>query len=332
MDTVLHVSAELVGFAIFFSSLTGAIFQLVGGEVCDRLGRKPVFVIGLVLLVLSFLCLGWAVSTNAPYIYHLVFLLLTRIATGLFRPMPNVIAADIVPAERRLEAFSLLRIGLNMGFALGPLVGGVMAVFSYASMFYFTAITATIYMFLVIVFIGDTRTCKPSGRLGFKDLSAIARDRPFMAFAVLTFLIGIFYSQMYTPLSIYAKGFAGLGEPEIGTMFAINGSMVVLIQYPITLLTEKYRLTTAMGIGAILYALGFTLVGFSHGMLMIGFCVFVVTMGELCFMPSSTTLTTNLSTGERRGRYIGCVLCALGFFYLKRLVPVEKDAAGYIEL
>ncbi len=361
------VSAGLVGFAMFASSFVGAVFQFVGGEMCDRLGRRFTFILGLLALIASFLLLGWAVNARAPYGLYLLFLCLTRVATGLFRPIPNIIATDLVPVNRRLEAFSLLRIGQNAGFALGPIVGGFMALLSYTSMFYFTALTSSIYLVLVALFIGDTRTCMPSTRFTLKDVGKIAADRPFMAFSLLVFLVTVVYSQMYSPLSMYAKGFVGLSEPEVGLLFAINGTMVVVAQYLVTRMTDALRLTTSMGLGVALYALGFGLIAFSHSFLMLGLCVFIVTLGELTYMPPSTTLTANLSSGESRGRYqgfsgltstlgfavgplIGGMLldrlpsfemwlivglsgigCALGFIYLKRLIPEEKDGAKLVD-
>jgi len=361
------VSAGLVGFAMFVSSFVGAIFQFVGGEMCDRLGRRFTFILGLAILITSFLLLGWAVGAKANYGLYLLILCMTRVATGLFRPIPNIIATDLVPSEKRLETFSLLRIGQNAGFALGPMVGGFMALLSYSSMFYFTAITSSIYLFLVVFFIGDTRTCMPARRFRLTDLRKIPDDRPFMVFSVLVFLVSIVYSQMYSPLSVYSKGFVGLSEPEIGMLFAINGIMVVAAQYFVTRLTDRYRLTLSMGIGVMLYALGFGLVAFSHSFQMLALCIFIVTLGELTYMPPQTTLTANLSMEENRGRYQGIsgltstlgfavgpllggilldhlpgmyvwlvvgaagVACALSFIYLKKLVPPDKNGSYILE-
>ena len=264
------ISAALVGFAIFFSSFIGAIFQLIGGELCDRIGRRSTFIIGLVMLIASFLLLAWAVSTKAPYTNYLLILSMTRIATGLFRPIPNIIAADIVPPGKRLEAFALLRIGQNAGFALGPMVGGVMALLSYSSMFYFTAATSSVYLIIILLFIKDTRTCAPKNKFTLGDIGSIRKDRAFVAFCLLTLFVSIVYSQMYTPLSVYAKGFVGLSEPEIGMLFAINGIMVVLMQFVVTRVMDRYSLTRSMGIGVLLYAIGFGLVAFSNSFLMLG--------------------------------------------------------------
>lgn len=354
------ISAALVGFAIFVSSFIGSIFQLIGGELCDRIGRRATFIIGLVMLILSFLLLAWAVSNKAPYTYYLLILSMTRVATGLFRPIPNIIAADIVPSGQRLEAFALLRIGQNAGFALGPMVGGVMALLSYSSMFYFTAATSTVYLIIILIFIKDTRTCAPKSKFTLGDIGSITKDHAFVAFCLLTLFVSIVYSQMYSPLSVYAKGFAGLSEPEIGMLFAINGIMVVLLQFVVTRIMDRYSLTGSMGIGVLLYAIGFGLVAFSNSFLMLGLCVFIVTLGELSYMPPNTTLTANMSTEENRGRYQGFngllntlgfavgpllggilidrvgsytwlivmasgVVGAIAFLYLKKIVPDEKN-------
>jgi MFS family permease len=359
------VSAGLVGFALFFATFLSALAQLVGGELCDRLGRRTVLISGLALLILSFILLGWAVSVKAPYIYYLAFLSLTRISTGLFKPIPNIMAADMVSEDRRIEAFSILRIAQNTGFAIGPIVGGLMALFSYSSMFYFTAVTSTIYLLLVIFFIGDTRTCKPSGKFSLSGMVTIFNDRPFIVFSILAFLVSAVYCQMYSPLSMYAKDYAGLSEPEVGLMFAINGLMVIFIQFAVTRMSEKYRLTSSMGFGVLLYAIGFIMVSFSSGFLMIAACMVVITMGELFFIPPSISLSTNMASIEKRGRYqgffglasnmgfavgplIGGLLldyfrgnpgntwlvigaaglaCAAGFIYLRKLVSYENDRA-----
>jgi MFS family permease len=360
--------ATLVGFAMFFSTAVGALFQLIGGEACDRFGRRAVLVGGLLLLIVSFLLLGWSVSIHAPYIYYLVFLTLTRIAVGLFKPIPNVIAADIVPPDQRLEAFGVLRIATNVGFATGPVVGGLMALLSYSSMFYLTAVTSTCYLLLVLRYIGDTRTCRPEkGRS--HGMRTIFADRPFMAFALLTFAVAIVYSQMYSPMSMYA-GLRGLTEPEVGLLFAINGLMVVVAQYFVTLVTDRYRMTLSMGFGTLLYAVGFTLAAVSTSFPMLAVCIFIITMGELCYQPSLITLTANMSGRESRGRYQGFsglmntlgfaigpliggllldsfrtspgivwivvglagLLCATGFIYLRKMVPPEKNTAMLIEV
>jgi len=123
---------------------------------------------------------------------------------------------------------------------------------------------------------------------------------------------------------------------------------------------DRFSLTRSMGIGVLLYAIGFGLVAFSNSFLMLGLCVFIVTLGELSYMPPNTTLTANMSTEQNRGRYQGFngllntlgfavgpllggimidrlggqtwlivmasgMIGAIAFIYLKKLVPDEKN-------
>lgn len=141
-----------------------------------------------------------------------------------------------------------------------------------------------------------------------------------MAFSLLVFLVT---AQMYPHLSVYAKGFVELSELEAGMLFAINGTMVVVAQYIVTRLTDRLRLTTSMGLGVALYALGFGLVVFSHSFLMLGLCVFIITLGELTYMPPSSTLTVNLSSGVVSGLFRPDEHARV-----RRRAPNRRDAAG----
>ncbi len=190
-----------------------------------------------------------------------------------------------------------------------------------------------------------------------------------MAFAVLTFAVAIVYSQMYSPMSMYA-GLRGLTEPEVGMLFAINGLMVVLFQYFVTRVTDRYRMTLSMGFGTLLYAVGFGIAAVANSFVLLALCIFIITMGELCYQPSLITLTANMSGRDNRGRYQGFsglmntlgfavgpliggflldyfrgspwiawvvvgfagLLCAAGFIYLKKLVPPEKNTAMIVEM
>ncbi len=162
----------------------------------------------------------------------------------------------------------------------------------------------------------------------------------------------------------------GLTEPEVGMLFAINGLMVVLAQYFVTRVTDRYRMTLSMGFGALLYALGFSLAAVSGNFIMLAICIFIITLGELCYQPPLITLTANMSVQGSQGRYQGFsglmntlgfaigpliggllldyfqgspwivwvvvgltgIVCAAGFIYLRKIVPPEKNTAIVLEM
>ena len=69
----------------------------------------------------------------------------------------------------------------------------------------------------------------------------VLRDYPFLAFCGAYTLLGIAYAQMMTLLPVYIKEGYGILESRYGFIMATNAAMVVLFQYSITRVTERYR-------------------------------------------------------------------------------------------
>jgi MFS family permease len=117
-------------------------------------------------------------------------------------------------------------------------------------------------------------------------------------------------AQLVTPLGVYTVGMVGLNETQLGHLMSLNGAMVVLFQLPITRLTDRYRLTTLLAFGAVLYFVGYAMMGTLVGFWWFMLLIFVVTIGELLISPPTMTLTSRLAPPGRTGRYMG----VYGFF------------------
>ena len=119
-----------------------------------------------------------------------------------------------------------------MGFALGPILGGILALHSYALMFAVTMITSTLYLLISIFLLRDTKPdrCGPSRLDGN---GAIWKNTPFLLFCIISAVVTIVYAQMMTTFSTYSGSYGGIDETMIGLLFSLNGFMVVFMQYPI---------------------------------------------------------------------------------------------------
>jgi MFS family permease len=329
------VPMSAVGAVFFVAALAGAMGQIVGGEWTDNKGRKYVLVLSQIVRSFAFLGMGLAVMVDAPFLWFAVLTSLSAFAGRMFEPPSGAMIADIAEGERRVEYFGILRIGGNLGWALGPAIGGFLAALSYSSLFLVSAgllFMAGLLMAFKVVETsprhraggegaarrdvaggyGDPRLPVPAvgptsflARFGMREILQTFRDRSFLRYCLVTLLFFTVMAQLMSTLSVYAVEWAGLTKVQLGTIYSMNGLMVVFLQFPAVRFTNSMRLTTAMALGSALYGIGYGMMGLGSGMGLLTFAMFVVTAGEIVATPPSQQLASNFSTEATRGRYMG---------------------------
>lgn len=300
-----HVPMSLVGGLFTTWAISGSVAQLVGGSWSDRFGRKRLIVGGLFGRVVAFCLLALAVGFQANlWILALIFLL-SAFAGSMIDPSTQAMIADVVPPEKRVEAYGILRVGGNFGWALGPAVGGLLASVSYASLFLLTAATGLFTGLLVLTKVHESHRSLGGEHYGAKDLFAIFGDRQFVTFCTISIFLFLVMAQLISTLSIYGTVHVQISKIQVGYLYATNGFLVALLQFPVARFLRRWRTTTAMAVGALLYAVGYFLLGLAHSFLFMWGLMWVITMGEVVVSPSAVSLVANLSPEAKRGRYMG---------------------------
>jgi len=113
------------------------------------------------------------------------------------------------------------------------------------------------------------------------------------------------YSLMMVLLPVYVKENFGVPESSYGFILATNAAMVVLFQYGVTRLTQRYYHLPVLAVGSLFYALGVGSVALGAGFAGFLVSMIILTIGELIMIPTSTALTANLAPPDMRGRYMG---------------------------
>jgi MFS family permease len=166
----------------------------------------------------------------------------------------------------------------------------------------------TVYAFalLVLLFVGETVPQRQASTQAQSTggYGPVLRDRPFLAFCAIYTLPAMAYSLMMVLLPVYAKENFGVPESRYGFIMATNAAMVVLLQFLVTRLTERYRHMPVLAVGSLFYALGVGSValGFSFPTFLLS--MVILTIGEMIMIPTSTALTANLAPADMRGRYM----------------------------
>ena len=119
----LKLPLSTVATLMTVNAISGLIFSFIAGPVADFIGRKRIMVFSLITDGLAFLLLSQAASYPA----FLVLMALRGAINPLYRVGADAMMADIIPAEQRADAYSLLRMSNNLGLSVGPTIGGVFA-------------------------------------------------------------------------------------------------------------------------------------------------------------------------------------------------------------
>lgn len=289
------------------NSALGLITSFLGGPLLDRVGRKWIMVFSLFSNGAAYLFMGHA----DQYIEFAVLLGITGAVNPLYRSGADAMMADLVPAARRADAYSLMRLSNNLGISIGPLIGGFVASSSYTIAFYCAAAGMISYSFLMSVFAHETLperaapgTTQIQTREKFGGYPQIFRDRQFMSFWGTFTLVQISAILMWTIMPVYANQNFKVPENTYKYVPATNALLVVFFQQPVTQLTKRRPPLLMLAFGSLFYAIAVGSVAFASGFWGFWLAMVVMTIGELILAPTSSTYAALLAPTDKRGRYM----------------------------
>lgn len=303
----LGISMAQVGLIYVVMAVAGAFGQIIGGEVADHLGRRPVMYASMIFRGLVFAALFVAMAVIKDIWLISGLLLISSLLGSMFEPASNAMVADLVGMGRRMEAYSLLRVGQNIGWTLGPLISGIMIVFlPFAYLFAVSAAACLIVGLVVVLKVAEPqRSLAIQSKFHLRDLGTIVHNRLFLVFCLASLPVGIVMGQMTSTFSVFAVQDAGIIDAEVGYLYALNGVMVVALQFPMARMISRYKMPCSLATGSLLYAIGYLSLGFSGALWVLVLSMVVTTLGENVISPSSTALVAKLSPDNERGRYMG---------------------------
>ncbi|MEM0448710.1 MAG: MFS transporter [Methanomassiliicoccales archaeon] len=303
----LGVPMTTVGLVFLVSTGAGAIGQILGGEVADRYGRRRIMILAMASRAAIFLGISIIIAMSNDFLSIAALVTCSSFVGSLFEPASNAMVADVVEPSRRLEAYGLMRIGQNVGWTLGPLLGGILALWGYSTLYLLTALCCAAVAMLVALFVRESsRRDLQRRRISLKDIKELRNQAtPFLLFSFFSIFLWLVMAQMSSVYSVFAVGKVGISVTEVGYLYALNGIMVVLIQLPIAHYIVRFRMSTVTAAGALIYALGYLSVALAVDFWALAGSMVVITMGEIITSPSSMNLVANMSPESERGRYMG---------------------------
>ncbi|WP_078427323.1 MFS transporter [Alkalihalobacterium alkalinitrilicum] len=289
----MGASPTQLGLLMATYSFMQLIFAPMWGRISDRIGRKPVIIIGILGLAMSFLFM--ALSTQ------LWMLFAARIIGGFLSAanMPTIMAyvADITSEENRGKGMGIIGAAVGLGFVFGPAIGGVFSQFSLSMPFYVATIAAFITSLLVFFLLKESLS--PESRAERASKKTSLRNELKGSRSIL------FYLQLFVSLSLagleatfayFAAERAGLGPVQLGYIFMIMGLAGAIVQGGLVgRLTKKYGEGTVIQIGITVSAVGFGFILFIDNFTTAAIFLSIFGIGNGLIRPSVSSLITKQS-------------------------------------
>lgn len=311
MSEKLMIDWVLVGLAYTVAAVFGALSQIIAGQLADKTGRRITMLSAMALRVAIFVVMAVVVEYSPSFLLLAALMSLSSISGNAFYPAANAMITDIVPASKRVEGFGLSRIGMNIGWAAGPALGGISSQFvSYSFTFLLTAVFAAVTLILIYFFVSETCPTGSAEKFNVRELLTIRKDKNFMIYAAFTVLAGVIAMQMVSTFSMYSQKYTTIDQAQLGMLFALNGILVVFLQFPVSRALSRHRLTTLLALGTVLYCLGYLSVAFMTTFEPLLLAMTIVTLGEIISSPPAMALVGNMAPSHKRGQYMG----AFGLF------------------
>ena len=289
-------------------SLGNFFGPMAGGYLADAIGRRNTIILSLVcsassLLSLYFCDNYWILVGMASFY---------GFANFIFGPPTSALITDLVPKEKRVTAFAMLRLAINAGFAAGPMVAGL--IFAYSPLLIFVGDAATTLCFAVLAFVclphglrtieGRTSSPKVILKSWIHALNDVAGNRAYTQFLLACLLMGIAFSQMFGLLALTAAD-NGISPATYGVLMGSNGLLIILIEVPLTHWLDRFDARKVLAIGYAGIAFGCASFGYVSTITGFFFAMALFTMGEIVALPIGMAYSSNLAPEKLRGRYFG---------------------------
>ena len=298
-----HLSPFQLGLLLTCYGAGSLVSILVGGVVADRLGRRLALLVSLFGGGALACAMGFAPSIRV----FIPLLVLFGFVADLYRPAASSIIGDLLPPAQRAVGFAGLRTAINLGFAVGMAVGGVLADWSWRAMFVGDGITTILYGLIVYFFVPETRPAATADGARPATGPTPWRDPVCLQLALASFAFALAFHTNVTALPLTITVTAGYPAPIYGCLVGLNGLLIVLFEISATDALRRFRRLRVAALGMLLVGVGYGITGFVMHWVWFLLTVVLWTAGEILSAPQKLAFIADWAPAESRGRYLSLI-------------------------
>lgn len=305
----LYLTSPEMGYSIAEAGLVFGLFGAgafsgawLGGRLTDKIGFYPVQIATLLGGGILFIVLGQMKSFGLICLFTFA----VSFVNEAFRPANSTAIAFYSKEENRTRSYALNRLAINIGWAVGVAMGGLIADFNYELLFWVDGFTNIGAAFLMWRFLKPV-DYKPSHQhnRGSLPIASAYKDSNYLLFVIVTMLFAACFFQVFTNLPVYFRKELHLSESYIGLIMSANGVLIAVIEMVLVYkLENKGRNGWLIPGGVALVGIAFLMLNLPLVGAGIAFTmVMVVTFGEIFSMPFMNTYWISRTQPSNRGQY-----------------------------
>jgi predicted MFS family arabinose efflux permease len=302
----LHFSYEQIGNILVCFGLGSMVGSWLGGKLSDKIGFYKIMIFSLFVSGLMFFGLQYITS----YIGLCIAVFLIMVVADMFRPAMFVSLGAYAKPENRTRALTLVRLAINLGFATGPALGGLIIMsIGYKGLFWADGATCIIAILIFWILVKEKK--KPAEDKAAKALleanrESVFKDRPFWIFLFMCVITGVLFFQLFTTIPLYHKKQFDLNELQTGLLLTLNGVLIFFMEMPVVSYIERNKLNKVkvVTIGCLLMTISLflLLINFWAGILII--MMLFMTVAEMFAFPFSNSFAMSRAPKGHEGRYM----------------------------
>lgn len=300
-------SAAQAGIVVTAYGIGSIASSTLGGILADSVGPRATIVASMGASAATMLALSQARGLTA-----LTLLAgLAGVTGDLYRPAGKALIAALAPAPHRVAAYALSRFAVNLGVAVGPVFAGILANQAFGLLFIGDAVTSLAFGVLALVALPRRTSHSIEPKSAEAGRRGILRDRAFLRLLAACILIGFVYFQAYSTFALQVRA-SGLSAAVYGALLSLNGLLIIMLELPLTTITQRLPVRPTIATGLLLIGLGFSVNAIARTVPLLGLSVLLWTVGEMVHSPILSAYIAALAPSRLIGRYQGLYGLAWG--------------------
>ncbi len=320
MTDHLKFSLENTGIVLSFYGIGSVLGSWLGGFLTDKFGEYYIQSWSLFLSAPIFLIIPFFPSVEMMAV--LIFLQST--ISDTFRPANSVAITKYARPENLTKAFSLNRMAINLGFSIGPALGGILSGISYNFLFIVNGIGAVTAGIIYVIFFRrrnkifrEKKKLEPTKPIEKTVTKSPYKDYPFLLYSFLCAVFAVCFFQFFNTIPLFYKDVAKLDQSTIGFILGYSGFIIVLLEMPLVSLAERVlKIPQILSIGIIMSGVSYLLLLFGSNIPLLLLSMSILSIAEIWVLPFMSTVTALRAERGNKGAYMGLNGIAFSFSFI----------------